>query len=1115
MNKWGFCLYMVLFTLGTTASYLATGPESKVIVGDRHMTGKQLEAIASRIGRARPIEPDGFVTVTARGNLASVRRRFHEQGVEFVLPFDSREVDPNSLPSVESHIAYLEARYDLADLRAEKGEREGVDFYEALEFYLQRRVEADGELDPERWLRGAQHREQMPQWRPGIKRAMGPKGLWEHIGPFGLDTPYRTYYGVPPLSGRKTGMAYAPSDPNIIYSVGGGGGVFKSADGGATWAAKSDAWPFLQSYCVAVDPVDPNVVYAGTGDYQQGSYAFGLMKSTDGGNNWTNYGAAQFGVGVITKLVIDPADHNVILASVARGGAARGIWRSTNAGASWTQVLAPGLSMQDLDISASDGSGRTWWSVGGPGVVGGYVYKSNDGITWSPVTSPSGATENAMEVACSKVDRGTVYILATGAEQIYKTTNGGTNWNSIKNNFPSDNGAGDNYDWSQKTYDYHISTTRNGATDIVIVGLISVAASFNGGTTWVDLGLTFKNNAKTHNDQHCFANHPTDPNKILIGNDGGLFQCVLDPANSVGAFTPLNAGISDEMFYEIALHPTDDTIVMGGTQDNATPASRGNLSAWDNLYAGDGCWCAFDLNNPGIHYTSSQGLSVFRYDTANDGSPTGISPNWSAAFVAPLIVAGNGSELFAATAQNLQKYNGAGTSWTQSGQVLTAGTVTFLAAAPSNRSIIYSGANDGQVWRTPDEGGTFKRVDAGLPDTGVGGIVVSDTNPNDILVSVGNAGGLYRCTDTTAVTPVWTSISGSGGTALPAVPVNTMAFDPIFPTTIYAGTDLGAFISTDNGATWANMNVAGLPNVMISDLKINAAHTYLVAGTYGRGMWRVKLQQPTFAISGWVKQNGAAVPGATVKLMQGATLIDTATPDGNGDYSFAAEAGSYTLVPAHNDKTFFPVTRDVTVPPAIGSQNFTAGNIGPISMTFQYPVVYSDQSRQGTLNLNVVTPINRDITMSDNSFKLTSPVKVTVLAGQRSANFFVYGVTVVTDTLVTVTATRDGLTASQTITVRSKPVLNSMTLTKSSTKGGYGVSGTITIDKPAVGPMGLYLTSSDTGLATITPNPTAFYNGASSKGFYCKTFPVASTQVVTFTGTFYGSTKTVNLTLTP
>ncbi len=1096
-----FVGFVLAFSLSAGLVILATQPvqSTKLLIGDAEFSVAELSAIGKLVGTVGIVEPDGFLVISVAGNFESASKRLAALGVDFVLKGEARSVNPHSLSSVKNHVAYQKAKSELSGMEEKDG-----GFYEALAFYLERRVESDGQLDPERWLRGARFRANMAKWNPGGKRNFGPNGAWTNIGPYNMDAPYRTYFGVPPLSGRKSGLAYAPSNTNIIYAAGAGGGIFKSTDAGVTWTPKSDGWPFLQSNCVAVDPNDPNIVYAGTGDYFNGGFPFGLMKSTNGGNTWTNHGAATFGGGIITRILIDPANANTLICTVANAN--RGIYRSTDAGVTWTWVLDIGRSFQDLDVSADDGSGRTWWAVGGPNFLGGKIYKSSDGIAWNEVTSPSAANETALEIGCSKLTRNTVYLLATGAEQIYKTTDAGTTWLSVKNNFPS---LGANYNWSQKSYDYFIGCGAANGQDVVYVGLITVAASANGGTTWADIGLTSTNQAKTHNDQHFFISHPTDLTKSLIGSDGGIFACTHDQVTNTATFTPLNAGICDEMNYDIAVHPTDMSRIMGGQQDNATAASRGNLASWDNLYAGDGCWCDFDKNNPGIHYTTSQGGGIYRYDSNDDPSPTGISPNWSAAFVTPLIVAGNGSELFTATTSNFQKYV-SGTTWTQSAQNIGS-TVTCLAAAPSNGSIIYTGASSGQVWRTPDEGITFTRIDTNLADAGVGAIAVTRSDPNNVLVAVGNSNGIYRCTDVTQVSPVWTHI----GVGLPAVSINAIEMDPHFPNTIYVGTDVGCFYTTNAGTSWVNMTTAGLPNVDVRDLEINAAGTAMYAGTYGRGIWKVAIDQPTYAVSGRITQSAAGVSSVVVNFKQGAVTIATATTDGNGDYSANVAPGTYTLQPTHNDKLFFPSTKDVTLPPDAINQNFTAGNIGPVSLTFQYPVVYSDQSRQVTVGLNTTTPVNRIVNLSDNSLKLNTPLTMTVPAGQQNAIFFVYGVTVVADATVTVTATAQGLTVPNTIIVRAKPVLNAFNLALSTVKGGRGVTGSVTIDKPSVGQMALYLSSDNLPVSTISPTNTSYTNGVSSKSVYCRTFAVGSTQLVTFTATFYGSTITKQLTVTP
>ncbi len=458
------------------------------------------------------------------------------------------------------------------------------------------------------------------------------------------------------------------------------------------------------------------------------------------------------------------------------------------------------------------------------------------------------------------------------------------------------------------------------------------------------------------------------------------------------------------------------------------------------------------------------------------------------------------------------------------------GDAAFVAGGISGNALQVSSGGNGYVRMTgvPDMNGKAFTISTWVKTTGNTHQVVCGkhfaTNVSGYFLATGtgagygqpNKGYLYMSNGPTSE-PVTTSDVNDGAWKL-----ITATYEPSGLAKIYVN---GVFeaqkTSIGIGAIGVDFTVGGLfvnpayvnayngqiDDVQLYDRALSADEIAYLFANPGEEVRRV---------TGHVLQNSIGVPGVAVKIEDGPTTIKTVMTDANGDYvADALPPGTYTVRPTHNDKVFFPSTKVVTMGADAINTHFTAGNIGPVSITFQYPVVYSDQSRQGTLGLNVNTPVDRQVTMSDNSFKLTSPVKVTIPSGLRTANFFVYGVTVASDTVVTVTAVHQGLTATQTITVRRKPALQTMTLAKTTTKGGYGVSGTVTIDQPAIGPMGLYLTSDNPSLATITPGTTAFYNGASSKAFYCKTFPVASPQVVTLTATFYGSTKTAQLTLTP
>jgi hypothetical protein len=206
----------------------------------------------------------------------------------------------------------------------------------------------------------------------------------------------------------------------------------------------------------------------------------------------------------------------------------------------------------------------------------------------------------------------------------------------------------------------------------------------------------------------------------MIGGDGGLARLSYDPITNSASITPVNQSISDEQFYAIALHPTNLNHVMGGTQDNATPASRGNLTLWSNLYAGDGCYCGFNRTTPGVHYTTSQGGAVYRYDTAMAPSPTPISPGGSAPFVTPLAMGNtNYTDPFTTTANLLRRYTG--TNWVASTTTLSSNASQIIVSRLNGRRIFTCHGN-GDVYMSKDNGITLTKIDGNLPNAAIGAV---------------------------------------------------------------------------------------------------------------------------------------------------------------------------------------------------------------------------------------------------------------------------------------------------------------------------------------------------------------------------------------------------------
>ncbi len=875
--KGSLALIAGLVVVGVAVSRSSAGHGLKVLIGDRGATAQSINRALGSLGHVTSRDDSGLFNVELAGNvtLARAEEVLEKHQIEHVLPASAKDVENDSLPSVRNHIAFLEARNEILHDGAvgkPDGEEAGVDFYEALEYYLKARVGPDGKLNAAEIQRAVQQRSVLPPAPSPSGQGNGPGGNWVNLGPKNLDIPYTTYYGTPPLSGRKQGVAIAKSNSNVIYTASAGGGIWVSKDGGTSWAATSDQWAFQHTNCVAVDPTNANIVYAGTGDYVGffTKQTQGVMKSTNGGASWTQLGAPGMKRTVISRIIVDQLNPNIVVASTGKGASGdNGIYRSTDGGLTWTQTQS-GLSVDDMQV----GGGNIYF-LAATGGTGTFKYSFDSGATWTATAAnPCVANQAAVGIASSPLNGNVIYILATSDKEIYKSTNLGGSWVSIKGNFPSHLSGSDNYNWSQSNYDYWIGCSSDSGSDVLFVGLITIAQSTGGNGIWIDLARSFVSGGPNyiHNDQHCYAVDPNNASRIFFGCDGGLFRYTYSAAPIQANFASLNTNIKDIQFYDISLHPTDLNRIMGGAQDNASPASYGNLSSWKNLYAGDGAWSAFDQVNPAIHYTGSQNGAVFQYTTDNDPSGTDISPTGlSTNFIAPLMCAGNGSDLFIGGTE-VQKWVSAHT-WTTVSPTL-GGRANCLASSPTDLTAIYTGTDSGKLWRSVDSGGTWNEISNAADTRPVGGMAISYSNKNDVLVGTqgGGTAHLWHTTDASVATPVWVNVSGVAPFKLPDTNINAVAIDPYEATRWYVGTDIGVFMTTDSGNSWYNMNTLGLPNVHVNALRVNKAKNALYAGTYGRGLYRLAIgpYAAPYSIKGTVYQLGGTTPlsGATLTLQK-------------------------------------------------------------------------------------------------------------------------------------------------------------------------------------------------------------------------------------------------------
>lgn len=810
----------------------------------------------------------------------------------------------------------------------------GLGYYEARKYHIAKRAMPNDTIDNAAYYRAVEHREAMAATEisaePTGELASNAvsKVKWEFIGPRNLDAPYNIYFGVRPAAGRVNAIAYQPSTPTKLYAAAAGGGLWKSTDSGANWTALGDKWPFMNVSSIAVQSFG-EVLYVGTGDFPGwGGYGFGLMKSLDGGATWAQLGTANdFDDYAVSDILISPDNVNNILVTLGRGALNWGsVYRSTNGGTTWTQVIATAGLWSDLSagVKGPNGEARYIWA----GASGGILRRSSDdGLTWTNIVGPfnTGNPNYPMDVAASTVSRNTVYVMDNVQNRVYKSTNAGTNWTDITGNL--DPGPG-GYNFSQSWYDTHLTVVRRNNQDALYAGLVDIQQCTDLTGNWRTLGFGFTqggNPTRVHVDHHFMTFHPTNPNEGLASSDGGVYRFDYNATNDTWTFTGLNAQLGVTQFYAFDVHPTNPDIILGGTQDNSSPATpTGDLANWENVAGGDGGYTAINPVTPANQYATSQFLDVYKTEDSWINTQY-ISPSIggdSVLFIAPIEIDYNAPDNLYAGTNYLWRYNKSTNSWTSRlGAVALAPSGTAIqeitiAPGASNRIYVGTGSTPsepGRVWYSNNSGANWTQINTGspsLPHRWITSISVNPNNINDILVGVAGTGTghLWRCADVTAPTRVWTNVSGSGLSGLPDITLNDVIRDPDDPATSWhVATDIGVFTTFNGGSTWTNStNPLGLPNVQCNMLKLQGRNLFVA--TFGRGIWRVELPSRN-AASNLTFNKSALNPS------------ETAT----GTVTIASPAGaSGEIVALSSNHASLTVPATVTVPSGQTTVNFTA-----------------------------------------------------------------------------------------------------------------------------------------------------------------------------------------------
>ena len=733
--------------------------------------------------------------------------------------------------------------------------------------------------------------------------AVAPAKKQADVEPPKEPTPWRTEtfsglelrnIGPALMSGRIADIVVHPADQSTWYVAVGSGGVWKTTNAGTTWTPIFDNQGSYSIGCLTLDPNNPDIVWVGTGENVGGrhvGFGDGIYRSRDGGTTWENLGLKDSGhIGIIR---IDPRDSNSIFVA-AQGplwsdGGDRGLFHTTDGGQNWTKILGEGpttgvnevhLDPRNPDVlyASTHQRQRTVAALvnGGPGSG---IHKSTDGgQTWRELKTGL-PTEDMGKIglAISPQNPDVIYAtieLSNRQGGFFRSENGGETWEKRSDYLSS--ATGPHY--------YQEIFASPHQFDRIYQMDARLHITEDGGTTFERLSEEHK-----HGDSHAMAFDPNDPNYLLNGSDGGIYE-----SWDLGKSWKFVTNLPVTQFYKVAVDYDEPFYnVYGGTQDNNTqggPSRTLNIngiqnSDWFITLFGDGHQPAVDPTNPDIVYSQWQQGNLVRYDRRT-GEIVYIKPqpepgdpgerfNWDA----PILISPHDPARLFFASQRVWRSDDRGDSWHPISPDLTRNqnrfllpmmgrvqsynsawdlfamsqfnTITSLAQSPVDENILYAGTDDGLVQVSEDGGANWRKVDGlpGVPDGSfVNDIKADHFDTDTVYVALDNhKQGDYRpfLLESNDRGLTWKSIAGD----LPDRHlVWRMVQDHEQADLLFVGTEFGIFFTVDGGSRWLELS-AGVPQISFRDLAIQKRENDLVGASFGRGFFVLDDYSPLRQVS--------------------------------------------------------------------------------------------------------------------------------------------------------------------------------------------------------------------------------------------------------------------------
>tara|TARA_B100000427_G_scaffold198475_1_gene164911 strand:+ start:2576 stop:5884 length:3309 start_codon:yes stop_codon:yes gene_type:complete len=686
------------------------------------------------------------------------------------------------------------------------------------------------------------------------------------------------------MSGRIADIAIDPTNESVWYVAVGSGGVWKTENSGTTWTPLTDSQPFYSTGCITVDPNNPASIWLGTGENVGGRHVgigHGIYHSKDGGKSWKDMGLKKSEH--ISKIIVHPSNPDVIWVAsqgpLWSSGGERGLYKSVDGGKTWKNTLEinkwTGVTDLVIDPTNPDILYAASWQRhrnvaalmgGGPGTN---LYKSvNGGDSWTKINKGLPRSNmGKIGLAISPIDPTVLYAaieLDRRKGAVYRSSNSGGNWKKMSDTVSG--GTGPHY--------YQELVASPHKFDRIYLMSVRVLVSEDGGKNFYTMS-----ESKKHSDNHSLTFKKNDPNYMLIGTDGGIYESFDDSKNwKYVANLPLT------QFYKLAVDDAEPFYnIYGGTQDNNTQGGPSRTfrrngitnSDWYVVLGGDGHQPATEPGNPDIIYAQSQQGYINRIDMTTREAVS-IRPqegvdepyerfNWDS----PILVSQHDPARLYFGTQRVWRSENRGDSWdTVSGDLTkdedrmalpimgrvqsfdnawdlyamsTYNTITSLAESNVDENILYAGTDDGIIQYTKDGGDSWTKMSVDkLPGCPASGFV------NDIKADLHDANTAYVALDnhkygdyspylykTTSGGKKWTSI-------VDGIPEGTLIWrlvqDHVNPNLLFLATEYGVYVSLNQGEKWHKFS-NGLPTISVRDIAIQKRENDLVLATFGRSFY--------------------------------------------------------------------------------------------------------------------------------------------------------------------------------------------------------------------------------------------------------------------------------------